>query len=119
MYDNIGAKIKSLAKVVFAVLAILSFLSGVLSLRANFLLGLFWMIGGPFLAWVSSWITYGFGEIVEKICSMESQMRASKPSAETDSESGAVLKGESQLERLFKEGLITEQEYKELLDKDK
>ena len=74
MYKNIGKKIKGLAKATFIVEAISAVITGMI-------LGIVWyswgeyegafvalgiMVGGPIIAWVSTWILYGFGELIDK-----------------------------------------------------
>ena len=67
-YDEIGEKIKGLAKWVAIVEAILFVISGLVMLASGYtaliISGLITIILGPIIAWVSSWLLYGFGEIV-------------------------------------------------------
>lgn len=72
LYDNIGTKIKGWAKVIFVVEALGAIVTGiVLMCDENFFPGLLTALLGPVVAWVSSWILYGFGELVEKTVSNE------------------------------------------------
>ena len=67
-YDNIGDKIKGLAKVTFVVEAIAAVISGFAFMASDedlILIGLLLLGGGPFVAWVSSWLLYGFGQLIE------------------------------------------------------
>ena len=67
-YDNIGEKIKGLAKWTFIVEAIGAVIGGIaIMLIGNdyFLAGFLTLIFGPIVAWVASWILYGFGELVD------------------------------------------------------
>ena len=67
-YDNIGGKIKSLAKVAFIVEAIAAVISGLVMFAEDddmFLIALLVAIVGPIVAWVGSWLLYGFGQLVE------------------------------------------------------
>ena len=70
MYKNIGKKIKGLAVATFIITAVASFIGaiGLLLGESEELLiwGIVLMIMGPVLAWVSSWLIYGFGELIEK-----------------------------------------------------
>ena len=67
-YDNIGGKIKGLAKATFIVETVVAVIAAI-SLMADddeligsgFLL----LIFGPIVAWVSSWLLYGFGQLIE------------------------------------------------------
>jgi len=63
MFDNIGRKIKSLVKTVFAVEVILSLLV-VIALSFN-PIGIIISLGVIFLAWISSFTMYGFGELID------------------------------------------------------
>lgn len=68
MYNNIGGKIKSLAKSAFFVEAIASIIAGIVFFIDNEpFLGLISIIAGPLVAWVSSWLLYGFGELIDKV----------------------------------------------------
>ena len=67
-YHNIGKKIKTLAMVGFIVETILLALYGVLIVAENrdfILIGLLVILFGPVLAWVGSWLVYGFGQLIE------------------------------------------------------
>jgi DNA-directed RNA polymerase subunit RPC12/RpoP len=67
MYDNIGGKIKGLAKASFIVAAIAEVITGIALMATDDLIGygLLVMFVGPIVAWVSSWLLYGFGQLVE------------------------------------------------------
>ncbi len=70
MYDNIGGKIKGLAKAMFIVEVIGAVIAGIalVATDAGFILiGLLTLFCGPIIAWVGSWILYAFGELVEDI----------------------------------------------------
>ena len=65
MYDNIGGKIKGLAKGTFIVETIAAIIGGIVLLVDEFIgLGLLTLFCGPVVAWVSSWLLYGFGELI-------------------------------------------------------
>ncbi len=67
-YDNIGEKIKDWAKWVFAVEAIAAVIIGIVLISQDedlLLVGLLVMVLGPIVAWVSSWILYGYGQLIE------------------------------------------------------
>ena len=68
LYENIGGKIKNLAKWIFIVEAIGAIITGLVFLFTDedfILYGLLIMILGPIVAWVGSWILYAFGELVD------------------------------------------------------
>ena len=76
MYDNIGGKIKGLAKATFIVEAIASVIAGI-ALWIDTEEG--WcaliLFCGPIVAWVSAWLLYGFGEIIDKLYDIEQNTR--------------------------------------------
>lgn len=75
MFDNIGGKIKTLAKVVCwlgiigsVITAIVMFVASGESYKtegAYVGLGIAFLIGGPLVSWISSFMCYGFGELIE------------------------------------------------------
>ena len=74
MYKNIGGKIKTLARVIFASEAIAAFIAAIAIMVSDEDLipyGLIVLVVGPLVAWVSSWLLYGFGEIIDKLCAIE------------------------------------------------
>ena len=75
MYDNIGEKIKSLAKSTFIVEAIAAVIAGLVLLSYGEWWGVLILLCGPIVAWVSSWLLYGFGELIDKICDIEQNTR--------------------------------------------
>ena len=67
-YENIGNKIKGLAQMTFVVEAIAAVIIGIALMATDedlILYGLLVLIVGPIIAWVSSWLLYGFGQLVE------------------------------------------------------
>ncbi len=66
MYDNIGGKIKILAKWMFAVETIAAVIIGIALMAEDVdIVGLLVIIFGPIVAWVSSWLLYGYGQLIE------------------------------------------------------
>ena len=65
MYNNIGGKIKFLAKWTFIVEAIASIITGIILMAGGGILFILLCFIGPIVAWVSSWILYALGELVE------------------------------------------------------
>lgn len=68
LYDNIGGKIKSAAGWTFIVETIVLIITGIVMAIDNYD-GVYFLISifGPIVAWVSSWILYAFGELVEDV----------------------------------------------------
>ena len=118
MYDNIGKKIKGLATASFIVVAIAEVITGIALMVSDddmILVGLLVMVVGPIVAWVSSWLLYGFGELIDKTCSIERNTRGD----EIKSEAQAKVDFEriSRIEKLRSQGLITEEEYQQAISK--
>ncbi len=67
MFENIGQKIKTLAVVIFVVCAVLFVILGIITLFVNFLVGILCISLGPLFSWISCWLLYGFGEIIEAV----------------------------------------------------
>lgn len=68
VYENIGGKIKTLAKAIFFVEALASIIAGIVVIvETEEAWGLLIILGGCIIGWVSSWIVYGFGEIIDKL----------------------------------------------------
>lgn len=68
MFDNIGGKIKTLAQVVTWIGIISSVISGIALMSIDedmIFVGLMVMIFGSLMSWVSSFVLYGFGQLVE------------------------------------------------------
>ena len=74
MFENIGGKIKALAKVVTWIGIIGSVLAGIIMISAGsrgsggtlmVLPGLLMMVIGSLSAWIASFVLYGFGQLIE------------------------------------------------------
>lgn len=67
-YDNIGGKIKDLAKASFIVEAIAAVITGiVLGVDTEEWWCALILFCGPIVAWVSSWLLYRFGELIDQV----------------------------------------------------
>ncbi len=68
MYENIGGKIKWLAKVMALIESVLGVILGIalLAIGEN-LLGIIIIIVSPIFTWISSWVLYGIGQAAENI----------------------------------------------------
>lgn len=68
MYNNIGGKIKMLARVLAWIGIIACFIIGIVLISNDedtVFIGFLTMILGSLVSWVSSFVLYGFGELVE------------------------------------------------------
>ena len=70
LYENIGIKVKSLAKCVFIIETIVAIIAGVSFMATDedlLLSGFLSLICGPIIAWVSSWVLYAIGEAADGV----------------------------------------------------
>lgn len=75
-YADIGCKIKGWAKWIFIIEAIFAVLFGIVTMAAggndfSIIIGIMILVIGPIIAWISSWLLYGFGELIDKTCATE------------------------------------------------
>ena len=76
MYTNIGKKIKSLAVVICIVFIVLSVLIGLVAMAYDDKLipiALLAVIAAALISWLSSFVLYGFGELVENSAKIAAQ----------------------------------------------
>lgn len=113
MFENIGKKIKVLAKVIFFIEAISAIIAGfVLCMEEDEMLIIISFVG-PIVAWISSWLLYGFGELIDKVCDIEKSTRNITATPENPTRSETVRR--DQLESLRLKGMISEEEYQNAL----
>ena len=121
MYNNIGKKIKGLALASFIVVSIISVLAGLfMFIEDEDMAGIAMLVilVCPLITWVSSWVLYGFGELVDKACDIERNTRgASSPVAPSSPVAQASTSAIDKLDDLRAKGLITEAEYQQALSK--
>lgn len=100
MFDNIGRKIRMLAKVLMWIGIIAFAIYGIVMFtEEKVLAGFLIIVIGALYSWVSSFVLYGFGQLVEN-----SDIEAEKNNNNAKS---------ATLEKWRKEGLITEEEYQQ------
>ncbi len=119
MYDNIGGKIKGLAKAIFIVEAIAAVITGIALMASDedmIPIGLLVMVVGPLVAWISSWLLYGFGELIDKTCDIARNTHGGERKSEAQSK--VDYERISKIERLRSQGLITEEEYQQAISKE-
>ena len=74
MYANIGEKIKTLAMGVFLIGSLVSVFAGIsLLITTEKTIFLLMLICGPIFSWISSWLIYGFGEIINTLKQIETK----------------------------------------------
>ena len=76
MFDNIGSKLQTLAKVACGIGIIASVISAIVAIynRGNVLIAIGGAIGGCLASWIGSWMTYAIGEIAEGVEQLRYQM---------------------------------------------
>jgi hypothetical protein len=112
MYTNIGKKIKSLAVVICIVFIVLSVLIGLVAMAYDDKLipiALLAIIAAALISWLSSFVLYGFGELVENSAKIAAQKEPqhSIRQANTYQQNAEAYR----LQKLFAQGAITEEEY--------
>lgn len=119
MYDNIGGKIKVLARVAFFVEAIAAGIVGIVLMASyddGILVGFLVAVGGGAVALFSSWLLYGFGEIIDRTCDIA--RNACGGLKKSEAQSKVDCERISKIEKLRSQGLITEDEYLQAISKE-
>lgn len=103
MFNRIGSKIKGLALIITWLGIIISCVSGFVLINGHdeqILIGSIVMIGGSLAACVSSFLLYGFGELIEKTCIIAERLSI-HPQMQSYSETRI-----SELDDLLRKGII-------------
>lgn len=84
LYADIGKKMKNAAIVIFIVMSILSILGAIIFLFSDtdylvdiigWAIALSIVVGGTVVSFFSTWMLYGFGELIDKTCEIEKNTR--------------------------------------------
>lgn len=124
MYENIGGKIKTLAKVICWIGIIACVVGGIVlccigaddSYYGGWILvlsGVALMLLGPFFSWVGSFMLYGYGDLISRVQRIEENLYGSAGS-NGESEKDSRI---AELENLKRQGLITEEEFQNAIRK--
>lgn len=111
MFNNIGGKIKTLASLLAWLGIIASFILGfvLLSIDDSMIpIGVIVIVVGSLISWIGSFLFYGFGELIEKVCIIEERLTL-HPQKQSVQETQS-LRDDALLE-LLKKGVISEDEY--------
>ena len=115
MYDKIGEKIKIITKVVTAIGAIASVIFGIVcATDGETGPAILFIVIMPPLLWASSFAMYGFGEIVDKICSIDKKLQPEMRKSEAIQRDDKIRK----IAIFRNQGLITEEEYRLAISDD-
>lgn len=147
MYSEIGKKIKGLALAIFIIMTIGVAIGGLAMMAIDeelIIIGLLFVGLGTLFAWISTWMLYGFGELIDKVCDIERNTRGGiqtpaapygqmnqsyrmpvAPAAPTAPAApvapiapATVDVRRNQIEQLRAQGLITEEEYRQAISKE-
>ena len=110
MYSGIGKKIKILAYILAGIEASICLYYGLAFSYGSLLVNLLILTVGPGLAWAFSWLVYGFGELIDKMCDIERNTRGGTKKSETQAKIDEERT--KRIENLRARGLITEDEYR-------
>ncbi len=113
MFNNVGGKIKAIAKVVAWIGIVICVIYGfvlLVSVEDMALVGLIVMTVGSLLSWVSSLVLYGFGELIDNSAVIANK-KESAPTKENTKE--------TPIDKWLQQGLITEDEYQSKKNENK
>lgn len=129
MYNNIGGKIKVLAIISFALTALAFFISGIALMADDddfIFLGMLMMFGGPVLGWISSWLIYGFGELIVKATEIARNTQGGQTAPQAPVVNQAAPQApvasparNDHLQNLLNQGLISQDEYEQAMAKNR
>ncbi len=121
MYDKIGIKIKRLAQILFWLQAVAYALAGIILADGTDGISVVASLVLILVAWVSTWLLYGFGEIIDKLTSVSEKATfidyklntlIAKTKGITANHTDAIENNRrNELKNLLVLGLITEEEY--------
>ena len=115
MFNNVGGKIKTLAKITAWIGIIICVIYGfvlLVSVEDMALVGLLIMTVGSLASWISALVLYGFGELIEN-----SGIIANKKEKTVDNK--PQNKKNEAIDKWLEKGLITEEEYQSKKNENK
>ena len=132
LYEDIGKKIKRAAYWTFIVEAVIAALEGIaipivlisnlddviFALFVGLLLGAIVAALGVLIAWVSSWLLYGFGELIDKTCDIEKNTRNGQSKMQID-ENISTAEAEAAKNVAKRKAKETEESAKKILAKQR
>lgn len=115
MFNNIGKKIKSLAKISCWINIILFLIVGLSIFSEGDEIGLFIGIFGAFISWVGSWLMFGFGEIIDCLqkITVSTQHHPRTNYSTQNTYSSPANSTNDYLRKLKETGLISDEEYEQ------
>lgn len=130
MFNEIGKKIKMLAKVSFYIMAgiigIVGIVVAVSSIDEEPLVSFLTLLGTAlviFFAWIATFVLYGFGELIDKACEISDKLEMNEKSnvnsnynqSSNYNQNSKYNKKNQELNRLRQLGLITEEDYQKAM----
>lgn len=115
MFDKIGNKIKGLAITLFVIMALAFVIIGIAIIGDKLIVGLLCLLGGPILSWITSWILYGFGELISKVTNIENEICGNKRNS--NRVSPVIDSRTKDIMELHAKGLLTDEEYERAMAK--
>lgn len=67
MFKNAGSKLKSLARIIFALNVIIGIVVGIVMIKTSFVLLIVSVAVGVLIGWLNSIMLYAFGELCENV----------------------------------------------------
>lgn len=113
MFDNIGGKIKGLASILTWIGIVASVIIGIIFIADGDGGGILIMILGSLTSWLSSLLLYGFGELIENTSTIA--QNTSKGKSGTNGSTAQSQKAQ-ELKKLYSQGQLTEEEYRDALE---
>lgn len=119
MYNNIGNKIKALAKVICIFIAVVWVIIGfsfILTKNSSpfiRLIGLLIIVVGPLFAWINSFLLYGYGELIEQNAEIRKEIKrltkGSKENEEKDKKEAEKIRNQEIERKIFKKAIMGEE----------
>ena len=75
MFNNIGFKIKMLARILTALGMVLSGIFGLITMFGSAAAGFSIIVVGCLGSWVGSFLLYGFGELIENVTEINEKLK--------------------------------------------
>ena len=124
MFENIGCKIKKLARILCWIGIVASVISGIIMIATSSAYsrysgtgigvvgGVALMVFGSLFSWIGSFFTYGFGELIETNQQIRNKLCGTAPANDSfggyNSERDAR---KAQYQRMLENGVISQEEY--------
>lgn len=119
MYNNIGNKIKALAKVICIFIAVVWVIIGfsfILTKNSSpfiRLIGLLIIVVGPLFAWINSFLLYGYGELIEQNAEIRKEIKrltkGSKENEEKDKKEAEKIRNQEIERKIFEKAIKGEE----------